>query len=132
MSKRDFPARSDPDLMLYSGGFFSPEDREAMTSMLDSSPRELKEYRSRFRDPRIPEMLFRYRARNFPETLNEEERSRWNSYRNEKWQGGQSVREYFLLLEQLISDRAGNEDVSLLLDLRDYVIEITRDLNIAG
>lgn len=129
ISKRDFPVESDPDLMLYSGGFFSPDDRDAMTRMLDSSPVELQEYSSRFRDPRMPEMLFRYRARNFPETLNEEERSRWNSYRLDKWQGGQSVREYFFSLEQMISDRAGNEDVSLLLDLKDYVNEITRDLN---
>jgi len=30
-----------------------------------------------FDDKRLPEMLFRYRARNYPETLNEDELAQW-------------------------------------------------------
>ena len=30
-------------------------------------------------------MLFRYRARNFPESLNTEEKQRWNEYRKERF-----------------------------------------------
>jgi exodeoxyribonuclease-1 len=33
-----------------------------------------------FDDPRLPELLFRYRARNFPETLTGEERQRWYGF----------------------------------------------------
>ena len=34
-----------------------------------------------FQDPRLAELLFRYRARNWPETLTADERDRWNAYR---------------------------------------------------
>jgi exodeoxyribonuclease-1 len=34
-----------------------------------------------FRDPRYPELLFRYRARNWPETLDADERLRWEEFR---------------------------------------------------
>ncbi|HPT27802.1 MAG TPA: hypothetical protein PLZ95_15390, partial [Bryobacteraceae bacterium] len=37
-----------------------------------------------FRDPRLPELLFRYRARNWPATLSAAERERWDAYRRER------------------------------------------------
>lgn len=33
-----------------------------------------------FSDSRLEEMVFRYRARNFPETLNDVERARWTAH----------------------------------------------------
>jgi len=33
-----------------------------------------------FDDPRLAELLFRYRARNFPDTLNDEDRARWQDF----------------------------------------------------
>jgi exodeoxyribonuclease-1 len=71
----------DPDLMLYSGGFFSDADRERMSVIRHTGPEALSAVRIDFDDSRIPEMLFRYRARNFPETLSEPEIERWNAYR---------------------------------------------------
>ncbi len=75
------PVETDPDLMLYSGGFFSDADRRAMDAARRLSPAELAEDPPAFRDPRLPEMLFRYRARNWPETLTPEEREDWDAYR---------------------------------------------------
>ena len=37
-----------------------------------------------FRDTRLPELLFRYRARNWPETLTVDERERWDDYRRRR------------------------------------------------
>ena len=65
-SERSFEAASDPDLMLYGGGFFSEHDRRAMDDVRASSPAELASASFPFEDPRLPQMLFRYRARNFP------------------------------------------------------------------
>ncbi len=39
---------------------------------------------SRFRDPRLIELLFRYRARNWPQTLSFDEQERWNAYRRQR------------------------------------------------
>ncbi len=71
----------DPDTMLYDGGFFSDRDRAAMDRLRDLSPAELGRARPVFEDARLPEMLFRYRARNYPETLSAEEAARWEAFR---------------------------------------------------
>ena len=41
-----------------------------------------------FDDPRIPEMLFRYRGRNFLGTLNQQEQARWRQFCYERLQHG--------------------------------------------
>jgi exodeoxyribonuclease I len=82
--QRDRPIEDDPDLMLYSGGFFSDRDRALMERVRSLSPDELRTIEPRFQDARLPEMLFRYRARNWPETLNDEERARWNRFRRKR------------------------------------------------
>lgn len=79
--QREFEPESDPDLMLYSGGFFSNEDRQKMEQIRHASPQQLKTLNIPFQDRRISEMLFRYRGRNYPETLSTEEIARWNEYR---------------------------------------------------
>ena len=78
---RELPSITDPDRMLYSGGFFSDADKRIMEQVRDSSPDELREQAFPFEDARLPEMLFRYRARNFPDSLSEEERSQWEDHR---------------------------------------------------
>jgi exodeoxyribonuclease-1 len=76
-----FQPETDPDLMLYSGGFFSDGDRLEMARLRVLTPQELAEQRLVFEDPRLPEMLFRYRARNWPHSLSEEEREEWDAAR---------------------------------------------------
>lgn len=71
---------TDPDLMIYSGGFFSPHDKAEMTRIKEASPEQLASLVVNFRDKRLEEMLFRYKGRNFPDTLNDAERIRWRQY----------------------------------------------------
>lgn len=80
-SKRTFSPISNPDQALYSGGFFSNEDRRAMDALLDKSPAQLARLKPLFNDTRIPEMLFRYRARNHPQSLNTKEQALWEDFR---------------------------------------------------
>lgn len=79
---------ADPDLMLYSGGFFSNADRRKMDAIRSAAPDSLADAEFEFDDPRLPEMLFRYRARNFPESLSEQESNRWNTFRTERINSG--------------------------------------------
>jgi exodeoxyribonuclease I len=67
--------------MLYSGGFFSQQDKQAMEKVRRLSPEDLVTAEVVFEDGRLPEMLFRYRARNYPETLTPEEFATWEDYR---------------------------------------------------
>lgn len=71
----------DPDLMIYSGGFFSEADREKLNAIRTAGADALAAIPDHFEDRRLPKMLFRYRARNFPESLSELERQCWENYR---------------------------------------------------
>lgn len=79
-----FESDGDPDHMLYSGGFFSDSDKVAMEQIRLTPADQLSEAEFAFQDPRLEEMLFRYRARNYPNTLMEEETAQWEQYRKEK------------------------------------------------
>lgn len=78
------PLPTDPEDMLYSGGFFPDQDRRLMDQIARLSPLELSEFRPRFEDARLPPLLFRMRARSWPETLSESEREDWDAWRFER------------------------------------------------
>ncbi|MFT5719553.1 MAG: exodeoxyribonuclease-1, partial [Oleiphilaceae bacterium] len=70
----------DPDLMIYSGGFFSQNDKASMNKIRACNEQELVEGEFVFQDSRLAEMLFRYKARNYPAILTEEEHSKWEQH----------------------------------------------------
>ncbi len=76
-----FEDSTDPDRMLYSGGFFSSADRHLMKKILVVPAGKLGGHLWSFQDRRLPLMLFRYRARNFPDTLSMEEARAWDQDR---------------------------------------------------
>ena len=71
--------KTDPEQMLYSG-FFDEGDKKLMAQVRRSSPAGLASKSFDFRDARLHELLFRYRARNFPESLSSLEYQRWRSF----------------------------------------------------
>ncbi len=81
----DFPETSDPDGQLYSGGFFSRDDTQRIDTIRNTPANELADLHFNFDDTRLDELLFRYRARNFPDTLDAQEAQRWNDYRHDKF-----------------------------------------------
>ena len=74
----------DTDLALYSGGFLSDEDRRSLAVLTALDSAGLAQASPVFEDPRLPEMLFRYRARNWPESLSDDERGEWEAFRYER------------------------------------------------
>jgi len=81
--KSNFQDSNNPDLMLYQGGFFSAADKEVMAAIQQAQVADLGRFESQFKDSRLPEMLFRYRARNFPDSLSDQENLRWDDFRRE-------------------------------------------------
>ena len=79
-ARRPSRAYRDPDLQIYSGDFFPDEDRDEFEEIRTAHPEALKEDPPKLFDPRAPEMLWRYVARNFPETLDELEQEKWRSF----------------------------------------------------
>ncbi len=125
-----FEPVSDPDQALYSGGFFTQGDRRRMDQILASRPEELGDFPLVFDDQRLPEMLFRYRARNWPHTLSMEEQQRWDEYRQARLfdpDGGGSLQmdEYLVILDQLEADQGLPEEKrGLLPDLLAWAEQI--------
>jgi exodeoxyribonuclease-1 len=74
-----FPAGEDPEQMLYDG-FIGDRDRQLCERVRRADPAALARENWPFDDPRLPELLFRYRARNFAETLSLEEQQRWAQF----------------------------------------------------
>jgi len=83
-SANDFAEDGDPDHMLYSGGFFNDEDKRAMEIIRQTPAQQLSELDLAFQDPRLEEMFFRYKARNYPDCLSADEMERWEMFRKER------------------------------------------------
>lgn len=78
-SEQTFAEKTDPEQMLYSG-FFDDQDKKLMAQVRRSSPEELAQKTFAFKDSRLTELLFRYRARNFPESLSAAEQQQWRLF----------------------------------------------------
>ncbi len=74
---------TDADASLYDG-FLAEGDKRLMSTVRSTAPADLAPMEQRFRDPRLVELLFRYRARNWPQTLSAAEQSRWDGYRRQR------------------------------------------------
>lgn len=83
----DLPIDKNPDHMLYSGGFFSDADRHLIEEVRQATPEQLQALSPPFQDPRLPELLLRYKARNFSYLLSEEEQQQWEEYRSRQLLG---------------------------------------------
>jgi len=81
MQAREHTDIIDVDASLYSGGFFSDADRRTFARIRAEPGDALKSFTAHFDDPRIDEMLFRYRARNWPDSLDADEKRRWHEHR---------------------------------------------------
>ena len=81
----------DVDFALYSGGFLSAHDKDLLASLPLMDPEGLSQWTQSFDDPRYEELLFRYRARNFPRSLTQGEWKRWQKIRRDKLMGIQQV-----------------------------------------
>jgi exodeoxyribonuclease-1 len=81
---------SAADASLYDG-FLPDGDRRRCTLVRATPPQRLGERDFGFEDPRLVELLFRYRARNWPETLSAPERDRWDDWRRRRLAPGSGL-----------------------------------------
>jgi exodeoxyribonuclease-1 len=123
-----FSAETDPDLMIYSG-FLSDVDKKLTAEVRAATEIELAEKEFHFVDQRLPELFFRYKARNFPGSLNEDESDKWEKYRTSKLLSNNSQYLTFNLYFERIQELASSEnvtdrDLSILEDLKYYAESI--------
>jgi exodeoxyribonuclease-1 len=112
----------DVDEDLY-GGFVGNEDRRTLQRLRELNPAQLAAKRPAFHDGRLEELLFRYRARNFPETLDATGQARWRQHRVDRLHGGAggalTLAAFFERIDAL-AETADERGQALLEALYDY------------
>ena len=126
------PAAPDVDHDLY-GGFVNNADRRRLQQVKALSPEELATRKTGFDDERLGELLFRYRARNFPATLNPQESAQWETHRAARLldgaDGSLNVDQYFAQIDTLsqTADTRGAEILEALYDYAEAIVPESPD-----
>jgi len=119
-----FEPRTDPEQMLYDG-FLGDQDRKALQWVREASPEQLAANSFNFQDARLGPLLFRYRARNFPESLSAKEREQWEAFCYQRLtdeSAGASIvlTEYFQRLDRLRVTTDDPNKLGILKALEEY------------
>ena len=112
------PRAGDADLdaeqTLYGGAFLSNQDRRALEQLRSLPAQALAKSRSAFEDPRLDELLLRYRARNWPESLSEVEQHQWLEHCRARLLHGKgghrTVEQVLARIDELAEERLQAED----------------------
>ena len=131
--QRDAPAGPvDVDEDLY-GGFIGPNDRRTLERLRRLDGPALAGKRPAFDDARLDELLLRYRARHWPEHLDEDERQRWQHHRQARLVdgvdsagGGFTLARYLERIDELAEqcaedDERGQAILEALVDWAEVV-----------
>ncbi|WP_426416309.1 exodeoxyribonuclease I [Aestuariirhabdus sp. LZHN29] len=133
MTSGEREPQRDPDHMIYSGGFFGPGDRERMEQIRRTPVEELALIEPAFEDARLEEMLFRYRGRNYPDSLSPEERQRWQQFRHKRLLqddggGGRTLADYFRRIDELRVERSDPQSLHILNELHKWGEQLQQGL----
>lgn len=128
--QRSFPAREDADLMLYDG-FFEDRDRDLFAAVRQCKPEQLSLEHFHFQDPRLQELLPRYKARNYPAALTPEEAGEWEAFRmrrlTEPGAGSPTtVSEFLQRIDELSAEHQDANSLRLFAELREYADQLLK------
>ncbi len=121
---KEGPVDVDEDLY---GGFVGNADRRRLNDVRAASPQKLATLRQAFDDGRLAEIVFRYRARNFRETLTLEEAARWEAHRAARlFDGADAARTMDALAAEIdqLAESADERGEAILGALYDYAESI--------
>lgn len=79
-AKADFKKLPDPEAQLYDG-FVGDRDKLRVETVRNATTDQLADFHPEFQDERLPELLLHYKARSFPRSLSEDERTAWEEWR---------------------------------------------------
>ncbi len=123
----DFEPQTDVDFMLYDG-FFSDSDRNQIRTIRTAKAEELADSTVEFQDNRLPDLLLRYKARNYPHTLTGEERNLWEQFRKTRLTSGEGPMTFIRFanrLNTLAKETVDKDKEFLLQELQLWAESIT-------
>lgn len=137
---REFDEETNPDRMIYSGGFFGKDEKDQMKKILSAvKNKELKDFE--FTVPlyqsRLNEMLLRFKGRNFPDQMGVMDLEKWNQYRQEKLtaepekESDYNFEKYYKEIEELMIEyKTQPEKIEILKTLKLYGEYLEKDLGL--
>ncbi|UOB23075.1 exodeoxyribonuclease I [Pseudomonas orientalis] len=132
-AEEEYAPNADPEQQLYEG-FIGDRDRRLCEQVRMAEPVQLGRQQWPFDDHRLPELLFRYRARNFPETLNNEEQERWRLFCQQRlsdpaW-GAPNTLAAFKQAHKELENSATSFQCQVLGEWQDYADSLAARLNL--
>lgn len=76
----EFKSSVDAEARLYEG-FLGEKDRMRVASVRNATEKELVDFHPGFDDERLSPLLLRYKARNYPRSMSEDEVMQWEEWR---------------------------------------------------
>jgi exodeoxyribonuclease-1 len=132
-SANRWPEREDPECRLYAG-FASDGDRRRCNKVRATPPARLGTTDFGFEDPRYAELLFRLRARNWPETLSTDEALRWREFVRDKLNRetettSLTFEQYFATIARLRVELPAGPRQTLLDQMQDWGEKLQGELD---
>lgn len=113
----------DAESALY-GGFPSESDKQRFVKVRSATPEQLGNLQGSFEDARYNELLFRYRARHFPQTLQGPERAEWLEFCDRKLNFDNGLGSITLAQYQELLQLLGNREI--LPERRQILDDLSR------
>ena len=117
--KAKYKSQTDPDYQMYDG-FVGDSDKTKMRAVRAADVNSLADLTLDFSDERLEKILLRYKARNYPKSLNESERENWEAYRSERvirgMPGQLSLEQFAKRISELSVTRSSDEQAQFLLE----------------
>jgi len=123
----------DVEQQLYGGGFLTPADRHLCGQVREAQESLLPAHLP-FADSRLAELLFRYRARNFPQQLTVEEAQRWQHFcqkrlRLAEYAAPNTLADFYSAFNAALKE-ATPQQKALLLDWKNHVDSLAKRLGL--
>jgi exodeoxyribonuclease-1 len=108
----EFAKESDPEAQLYEG-FVPDVDKLRIEKVRNATADDLADMHPEFTDERLNELLLHYKARNYPQSLAEDEIAKWES-----WRAARIIKQLPAFegrLQQLAATHAGDDNKEYVL-----------------
>lgn len=111
-NRPEFSKQTDPEARLYDG-FVSDTDRLRIEKVRHADANALADMHPEFTDERLGELLLHYKARNYPQSLAEDEAVRWEEWRANRIK--KQLPDFVSRLQQLATIHAGDDSKEFVL-----------------
>jgi len=113
----------DVDEMIYSG-FFNYNEKAKLEAIRNAAPEEITWQNEDFKDSRAPELIRRYKARNFPEFLTKEQQQTWrkDAFHRLEQRFGEKFTIWFEHLNKLKQQTNSTTEQSILNQVEQFVL----------